>query len=65
MSSASASDLLRTLAPAEATPEPVDGCDVCTHAISRHDHTAARYCDATQANALSRRCICQPVRTSR
>lgn len=65
MSSASATDLLLALAPSEATPEPVDGCDVCTHAVSGHDHTATRYCDATQANALSRRCICRPVRTGR
>jgi hypothetical protein len=33
-------------------------CDVCGHALALHDRVAARYCDATLHNALSRTCIC-------
>ena len=34
-------------------------CDMCRHSTARHDPIAARYCDATRANALSRGCICR------
>jgi hypothetical protein len=33
-------------------------CSVCDHAITSHDRISRRYCDATQAQALTRKCIC-------
>jgi hypothetical protein len=33
-------------------------CDVCGHALAAHDRIAARYCQATLHNVLSRTCIC-------
>jgi hypothetical protein len=33
-------------------------CDACGHPLGGHDATAARYCKATVANALSRGCVC-------
>ncbi|HEY3736576.1 MAG TPA: RGCVC family protein [Jatrophihabitans sp.] len=33
-------------------------CAVCDHAIADHDPVSLRYCHATQAQALSRGCIC-------
>jgi len=35
-------------------------CDMCWHSTADHDSVAARYCNATRANALSRGCICRP-----
>jgi hypothetical protein len=35
-----------------------DACDVCGHPSAGHDRIAARFCEATQQNALSRGCIC-------
>ena len=61
MNDTSATDLLVTLSPSEEPTQAVEACDVCTHPLSTHDRTAARYCDATQANALSRGCICKSV----
>ena len=40
---------------------PVVACDVCNHPDSAHDHIARRYCKATMANALPRRCVCPPL----
>lgn len=34
-------------------------CAVCEHALSDHDAIGTRYCQATQAQALSRDCICR------
>jgi hypothetical protein len=34
-------------------------CDVCGHPMSAHDRISSRFCDATQAGALSRGCICR------
>ncbi len=65
MSSASTTTVLPVSAPSEAVAEPVETCDVCTHPVAGHDRTATRYCDATQQNALSRRCICGPLPTDR
>ena len=42
-----------------AGPEAEAACDMCRHPTANHDPIAARYCDATRANALSRGCICR------
>jgi len=65
MSTTSATDLLSTRLPNEAIPEPVEVGDVCKHALSGHDRTATRYCDATQTNAQSRGCICRQTHSGR
>ena len=36
----------------------VETCNVCDHQQTEHDPIARRYCAATVANALTRRCIC-------
>jgi hypothetical protein len=45
-----------------ATPETaallVETCNVCDHQQTEHDPIGRRYCAATFANALTRRCIC-------
>ena len=33
-------------------------CAVCEHELSEHDAISLRFCHATQAQALSRRCMC-------
>lgn len=38
-------------------------CTVCDHHLDHHDHIGKRYCQATQAQALTRNCIC-PERTT-
>jgi hypothetical protein len=43
-----------------APADDAEMCDVCGHAQALHDRVAARYCDATQHNALSRACVCSP-----
>jgi hypothetical protein len=40
-------------------------CDVCGHVLARHDRIAARFCDATLHNALSRACVCSSAPSSR
>ena len=37
-------------------------CAVCDHELGAHDAISRRYCQATQAHALSRRCICPSER---
>ena len=34
-------------------------CAVCEHALADHDPIGVRYCQATQAQCLSRDCICR------
>ena len=34
-------------------------CAVCAHRLDDHDATGLRYCQATQAQALPRNCICR------
>jgi hypothetical protein len=34
-------------------------CAMCGHDLADHDPIDLRYCHATQAQALTRRCICQ------
>ena len=36
-------------------------CAVCAHEVEHHDPIGARYCRATQAQALPRGCICTRV----
>ena len=36
-------------------------CAVCDHHIDTHDAIGRRYCEATQAQALARVCICRPA----
>ena len=38
--------------------DPAQRCTVCNHSLVVHDAISQRYCEATQANALSRNCIC-------
>ena len=42
----------------EVGAEHRPGCAVCGHALETHDAISRRYCQATQTNALARRCIC-------
>jgi hypothetical protein len=52
-----------TAAPAAVADAPVTlgapACDVCGHPMTSHDRISTRFCDATQAGALSRGCICR------
>jgi hypothetical protein len=34
-------------------------CAVCDHDLADHDPIGLRYCQATQAQALARKCICR------
>ena len=43
--------------PASGTPD-VGPCAVCEHELLAHDAIGRRFCQATQANALDRRCMC-------
>jgi hypothetical protein len=36
-------------------------CAVCDHDLEAHDAIGRRFCEATQAQALSRTCICRPA----
>jgi hypothetical protein len=36
-------------------------CAVCDHDLDAHDVIGRRYCEATQAQALARVCICRPA----
>jgi hypothetical protein len=42
----------------DAADGPIHGCDVCSHPDASHDLIARRYCAATLANAIARKCIC-------
>jgi hypothetical protein len=35
------------------------GCSVCPHPADAHDPIAQRYCQATQATAADRGCVCR------
>ena len=39
--------------------EDAPRCAVCDHQLVEHDPIALRYCQATQAQALPRNCICR------
>lgn len=39
--------------------EGVPRCAVCEHLLAEHDPIGLRYCQATQAQALPRNCICR------
>ena len=34
-------------------------CAMCAHRLADHDAIGLRYCQATQAQALARNCICR------
>jgi hypothetical protein len=34
-------------------------CPMCSHRLTDHDAIGLRYCRATQAQALTRHCICR------
>jgi hypothetical protein len=42
----------------EAVALLVTTCTMCDHQQTEHDPIARRYCAATLASALTRRCIC-------
>ena len=42
---------------------PDERCIACEHALAQHDAISTRYCEATQARALSRDCICRTATT--
>jgi hypothetical protein len=49
----------------DPSAEQTDGegqrrCAVCKHDLRGHDPISRRYCQATQAQALPRGCICTP-----
>ena len=45
-------------AASEVEAEARPGCAVCGHELRAHDAISQRYCQATQAHALTRTCIC-------
>jgi hypothetical protein len=44
-------------APDRTVVEP-GACAVCPHLLSTHDAISSRFCDATQAAATTRGCVC-------
>jgi hypothetical protein len=42
----------------DRTVEEVGGCAVCPHDLAAHDAIALRFCQATQATATTRGCVC-------
>jgi hypothetical protein len=47
------------LATMPGSPEELRPCAVCSHDLANHDRVGLRYCQASQANALPRNCICR------
>jgi hypothetical protein len=48
-------------APVGAPDADLDGdlrCSVCEHPAAAHDTISRRYCQATESQAVTRRCIC-------
>ena len=45
-------------APEYASEASAPRCVVCVHELADHDPIGLRYCQATQAQALARKCIC-------
>jgi hypothetical protein len=50
------------IAPSADVDTAPRSCSVCGHESAAHDPISRRYCAATQANALTRDCICPPSR---
>jgi len=46
------------LAPEDTQARNDQRCAVCEHPLADHDSIGNRFCQATQARALSRGCIC-------
>ena len=38
--------------------EGTDACAVCPHGLASHDRISLRFCQATQASATPRGCVC-------
>ena len=41
-----------------APPVETGACAVCPHALADHDRISLRFCQATQASATTRGCVC-------
>ncbi len=46
-------------APGRTEADEEQRCSVCEHTLSSHDTIGHRFCQATEAHALSRNCICR------
>ncbi|MGI8880708.1 MAG: RGCVC family protein [Jatrophihabitans sp.] len=57
MVSAPSESVSATVAQPQAAESP-GRCGVCPHELANHDPIAARYCRATQAGVLTRKCMC-------
>ena len=42
----------------DRTVEATAGCTVCPHPLAAHDAISLRFCQATQAAAATRGCVC-------
>jgi hypothetical protein len=51
----SAPSLAPAVRPAVGRPE---ACAACPHALAAHDRISLRFCQATQASAATRGCVC-------
>jgi hypothetical protein len=53
--------VIRQQDPIETTVEGQEEprCVACSHELANHDAIGLRYCQATQAQALPRNCICR------
>ena len=43
---------------ARSAPAEVGSCAACPHALADHDRISLRFCQATQASAMTRGCVC-------
>lgn len=50
---------LPRLRDARSEPDLQATCAMCEHRLADHDPIGLRYCQATQTQALSRKCICR------
>jgi hypothetical protein len=41
-----------------ATPVAEGACPVCPHALADHDRISVRFCQASEAAATTRGCVC-------
>ncbi|MCW2742830.1 MAG: hypothetical protein JWR45_3252 [Blastococcus sp.] len=42
----------------DRTIDAAGACAVCPHALAAHDSISLRFCQATQASAATRGCVC-------
>jgi hypothetical protein len=45
---------------ADRTIVETGACAVCPHPLAAHDAISSRFCQATQAAAATRGCVCRP-----